>query len=947
MSGRTVILTHEQADFDAIASLLGASLLFSEAQPVLPHKIKRNVAGFLTLYLNQFPFVEPRHLPRGRVERAILVDTRSYNAVKGMDEGTDFLVIDHHSVADSLPPGWAIWQESLGPHTTGANATIFVERLMHQDRRLSSLTSTLLALGIYEDTGSLLYASTTHRDIRCAAWLVEQGARLEVVRRYLHYPPSAAQQELTAQLTESAEHLTIAGRNIVFAIAEARQYEDELSGPAQVLKDLFDPDALFVVVDVGAHIQVVARSSTDAVDVGVVAEQLGGGGHRRAAAALLQDGTLEEVRRRIVDLIQRDASPPTTVSQIMSRGRPHTLDEEMSVAAAMERMKRYGHEGFPVVRREVRGPGQLAGILTRRDADRALNHRLGTLPVQKVMRQGSYTIGADAPVGELHRLMIDSGWGQIPVADETGALTGIVTRTDLLKLWGEDGEAHAQIPDVSRELEQALTEAQHRLLGVVGETAAEMGHAVYIVGGFVRDLILGRVDTGRKSPSIDMDLVVEGDAILLAEQIQANCGGRLVTHGRFGTAKWILDASDHPLTWVDLQAPGREVGQDGIPAHFDFVTARTEFYTEPTVLPTVEQGSIKLDLHRRDFTINTLAIALTPDRWGDLLDFYGGLTDLRTGQVRVLHSLSFVDDPTRILRAVRYEQRFDFSIETRTKEHLLDAVPLLERVTAARLRQELDRIFQEERPEEAILRLDELGVLKQIHPELRAGETFARNCAALRGRLAAAQQVGDQIGVCESDFYTRGGQEQVEAATPLNVSRQESRESGLEMAIERLYWGLLIYELLPSELEIDSSPSAVESALSERLGLHGETRRLMRQLQQLKGSVSLLAGQQTLPSALVCVLDKAQPMARMLLSIVEDDLLLRERLLCYVQTWRRVSPSMDGRDLEKLGLRPGPLYGEILRRLRSALLDGEVEAGAPEWQFAKAIMSEKVEDSFE
>ena len=947
MGGRTVILTHEQADFDAIASLLGASLLFSEAQPVLPHKIKRNVAGFLTLYLNQFPFVEPRHLPRGRVVRAILVDTRSYNAVKGMDQSTDFLVIDHHSVAHALPPGWAVWQESLGPHTTGANATLFVERLMHQNRRLSSVISTLLALGIYEDTGSLLYASTTHRDIRCAAWLVEQGARLEVVRRYLHYPPTLAQQELTTQLTESAEHLTIAGRNIVFAVAEAHKYEDELSGPAQALKDLFDPDALFVVVDLGAHIQVVARSSSDAVDVGKVAEQLGGGGHRRAAAALLQDATLAEVRRRIVDLIQRDASPPATVSQIMSRGRPHTLDEEMSVAAAMERMKRYGHEGFPVVRKGGRGPGQLVGILTRRDADRALNHRLGTLPVQKVMRQGSYTIGADASIGELHRLMIDSGWGQIPVTDETGALTGIVTRTDLLKLWGEDGEAQAQIPDVSRELEQALTEAQHRLLGIVGETAAELGHAVYIVGGFVRDLVLGRADTGRKSSSIDMDLVVEGDAILLAEQIQASCGGRLVTHGRFGTAKWILDEPDHPLTWVDPQAPDKAEGINGIPAHFDFVTARTEFYTEPTVLPTVEQGSIKLDLHRRDFTINTLAIALTPDRWGDLLDFYGGLTDLRTGQVRVLHSLSFVDDPTRILRAVRYEQRFNFRIETRTEEHLLDAVPLLERVTAARFRQELDRIFQEESPEEAVLRLDELGVLKQIHPDLRAGATFAGNCATLRSKLAVRQRVGDQIRVCESDFYKRESKEQVKAATPGDVARQESRASGLEAAIERLYWGLLIYELLPSELEGDSSPSTVELDLSDRLRLRGETRRLMRQLQQLKASLPLLGGQQTLPSAIVCVLDKTQPMARMLISILEENALLRERLLCYVQTWRHVRPSMDGKDLGRLGLEPGPLYGEILRGLRSALLDGEVEAGAAEWQFAKAIMSGMVEDSFE
>ncbi len=947
MHGKTVILTHEHADFDAIASLLGASLLFPEAQPVLPHKIKRNVAGFLSLYLNQYPFVEPRHLARGRVERAILVDTRSYNAVKGMDESTDFLVIDHHSVAHPLPSGWSVWQESLGPHTTGANVTLLVERLMHRNRKVSSLTSTLLALGIYEDTGSLLYASTTHRDIRCAAWLLEQGARLEVVRRYLHYPPTAAQQDLTAQLTESAEHLTIAGRNVVLAISEAHQYEDELSGPTQVLMDLFDPDALFVIVDLGAHIQVVARSSTDAVDVGKVAEQLGGGGHRRAAAALLQDASLAEVRRRIVDLIQRDASPPATVSQIMSRGRPHTLDEEMSVAAAMERMKRYGHEGFPVLRKGGRGPGQLAGILTRRDADRALNHRLGSLPVQKVMRQGSYSIRANAPIGELHRLMVDSGWGQIPVVDESGTLAGIVTRTDLLKLWGEDGEAQAQIPDVSRELEQALTEAQHKLLRTVGETAAEMGHAVYIVGGFVRDLISGRADAGGKSCAIDMDLVVEGDAIHLAEKIQANCGGRLVTHGRFGTAKWILDESDHPLNCIDLPASDKEEGQDGIPPHFDFVTARTEFYTEPTVLPTVEQGSIKLDLHRRDFTINTLAIALTPDRWGDLLDFYGGLTDLRTGQVRVLHSLSFIDDPTRILRAVRYEQRFKFSIETRTEEHLLDAVPLLERVTAARLRQELDRIFQEARPEEAVLRLDELGVLKQIHPDLVAGATFARNCAALRSRLAATQQVGEQVEICESEFYTDDGQEQVSVATQVKVTRLEGRESGLEPQIERLYWGLLIYGLLPSELESDSGGSAVELALSDRLRLRGETRRLMRQLQQLKVSLPTLAGQQTPPSAVVCILDKAQPVARMLLSIVEDDPLLRERLQRYAQSWRHISPSMDGRDLEKLGLEPGPLYGEILRRLRSALLDGEVEGGAPEWQFAEAIMNEKVAKTFE
>ena len=942
MRAQTVILTHEHADFDAVASLLGGALLFPGTLPVLPHILKRNVKGFLSLYMSQFPFIEPRNLPRGHVERVILVDTRNANAVKGMDGSTDFLVIDHHSTAQPLPQGWAVWQESLGPHTTGANATLLIERLMHQNTGLSSLNATLLALGIYEDTGSLLYASTTHRDIRCAAWLVEQGARLDVIRRFLRYPSTAAQQSLTKQLTEKAENLTVAGQKIVFAIADAPDFEDELSGVSHTLQELFDPDALFVIVQLGNHIQVVARSSTDAVNVGKIAALLGGGGHKRAAAAWLQDTPLVEVRERIVELLVEHARPPATVAQIMSRGQPHTLDEAMSVAAAMELMRRYGHEGFPVLRKTDDDPGQLVGILTRREVDRSLSHKLGTLPVHKVMRQGSHTIGVDAPISGLHRLMIESGWGQIPVVDAAGKLAGIVTRTDLLKLWGEDGESSIEIPDVSRELEETLTQAQHRLLRIAGETAAEMGQAVYVVGGFVRDLLLGRVDTGGRTDSVDMDLVVEGDAIRLAEQMQTRCGGRVVTHARFGTAKWILDEPEHPLACSGQLSPEEAVDRSQLPPHLDFVTARTEFYTEPTVLPTVEQGSIKLDLHRRDFSINTLAIALTPDRWGDLLIFYGGLSDLRTGQVRVLHSLSFVDDPTRILRAVRYEQRFGFRIEARTEEHLLDAVPLLERVTGARIRQELDRIFREARPEDAILRLGELGALRQIHPDLEAGAGFARNCVALRDTLAATQMEENRAGGTGSDRDTTERQQSEEATTLHQQARQESPPEGTAGSIERLYWGLLIYELLPQESAIEGSSTAVEEALSERLKLRGETKRLMRQLQRLKARLPQLVDPQAPPSAIVALLDQAQSEALLLLPLLESSPLLLERLQCYQQSWRHIHPSLNGGDLRGLGLPPGPRYGQILRRLRTALLDGEIEAGAAEWRLAEALVREKL-----
>ena len=456
-----------------------------------------------------------------------------------------------------------------------------------------------------------------------------------------------------------------------------------------------------------------------------------------------------------------------------------------------------------------------------------------------------------------------------------------------------------------------------------------MGNAVYVVGGFVRDLLLGRFDGADRAGFLDMDLVVEGDAIELAGRIQSMCGGRIVTHARFGTAKWILDEPGYPMTCPDLVASGEGSELGRLPEHLDFVTARTEFYTEPTVLPTVEQGSIKLDLHRRDFTVNTLAVALTPDRWGDLLDFYGGLSDLRTGVLRVLHSLSFVDDPTRILRAVRYEQRFGFRIDARTQEHLVDAEPLLGRVTAARIRQELDRIFQEERPEDAVLRLDELGILRRIHSALRVGDSFAKRCAMLRALLEAA-------GTVEARGGANGGYgERTKAfAGQLQVD---------DTPVERLYWGLLIYDLLPAGRGNEDRASSVEQELSDRLRLRGRTQGLMRQLRIVKSRLQELTDPQQRPSEVAAILDRAQPAVLLLLSLVEEDSLLQERLNCYMQTWRHVRPALDGRDLQELGLPRGPGYGQIMRRLRAALIDGEIDAGAPEHKLAKELALKMLE----
>ena len=437
MPNHTVILTHEHADFDALASLLGAALLFPGSIPVLPRTINRNGQAFLALYRSSFPFIDPDRMPRGQVEEAILVDTRTFNSVKGMDEATKYLLIDHHTHTDPLPDGWRWWDGALGPLSTGANTTLLVEKLMVQGADLTPIQATLLALGIYEDTGGLLYSSTTHRDARCVAWLLEEGAKVEVIHRFTHYPLSPAQQALGDDLIASAEHVKVAGQTLVIATASAPDFSDEVSALAHKLRELYEADAVFVVVELRDRVQVVARSRSDGVDVGAIAAALGGGGHSRAAAALIRGGTLADVRAKILEMAGVSVRPPLTVREMMSRGRPQTLQPEIAVGEAAKLMRRYGFEGFPVVRIQADGRDNLLGILLRRDADRAIDHGLEKRPVERLMKAGTVTIGPDAPITELHRLMIESGWGQIPVVDGAGQIIGIVTRTDLIKLWGE------------------------------------------------------------------------------------------------------------------------------------------------------------------------------------------------------------------------------------------------------------------------------------------------------------------------------------------------------------------------------------------------------------------------------------------------------------------------------------------------------------------------------
>jgi tRNA nucleotidyltransferase (CCA-adding enzyme) len=869
-----VILTHEQADFDAIASLLGAHLLDESAVPVLPRRINRNVRAFLTLYGLNLPFVDPRDLPKGKIDTVTLVDSQSLVTLKGMSKKTKVFVLDHHPPRSDLPDGWQVTYED-----TGATATILVEAIQERGVGLSVPQATLLLLGIYEDTGGLTYVRTNPRDLRAAAHLVEQGANMQILGDFLNHPLSKEQQALYDTLRENVESHQINGNTVMVGCADATKTDEELSTIAHKIYDLLEPDALVLLIYTGVGTQLIARPTTERVNVGELAAHFGGGGHPRAAAALVRDGKAKEICAQVVELLPKYVHPAITVAEIMSRS-PHLLSPDTPIKEADERMRRYGYEGYPVVKE-----GEVVGLLTRRAVDRTLSHKLN-LKVQDVMEAGAAAIRPDEPLEALQQLMTDTGWGQVPVV-ENGEIVGIVTRTDLLKtLTAERSPTGRQ--NLASRLEATLPNTRLVLLRAVSELAQAQGTALYIVGGFVRDLLLDR-------PGIDFDLVVEGDAIELGQAVVEKFGGRVTTHKRFGTAKWKIADIKGKLAKQLREAFDESIQADELPQLLDFVSARREFYTHPTALPTVERGSIKLDLHRRDFTINTLALRLDGRHYGELHDYWGGLADLHAGQVRVLHSLSFVDDPTRILRAVRFEQRFDYQIGDRTLELLVAALPLLDRVSGDRLRHELNIILREPKGLSMLTRLADLGTLTAIHDAI----------------------------LWDKDTHAR---------LKLALENQPEPEWELDKAMDSYPFSLaLAYTTWFMAL-----PRVTAASVSGRLRLPGWlTKIILAACNPLDEYPELVKGS---PSAVVARVEDMPRLALYAHFLVTKDKRVRDNIQSYISKWRFVRPITSGYDLREKNIPPGPEYRRILDQLRAAWLDEKISSPEEEVELVNELL---------
>ncbi len=394
------------------------------------------------------------------------------------------------------------------------------------------------------------------------------------------------------------------------------------------------------------------------------------------------------------------------------------------------------------------------------------------------------------------------------------------------------------------------------LIRFVADQSAGMGVSCYLVGGLVRDILLNR-------PVNDFDVVVEGNAMKLGKALVKKLGGKLTSHPAFKTATWYLPSPADGLSFLDL------------------ISARSESYDFPGALPTVRPSTIEDDLHRRDFTINAMALRLDGDHFGELLDPLHGQADLSHGLVRVLHSRSFTDDPTRMLRAIRYEQRYGFQIEPETLGLFNEeARGVLSRLSGERLRHEFDLMFREDNVELMLARSTELGVLKATHSSLSWGEDIQQRFARLPGSFVS----------------------------------------------ESILWAVWLMDLSESEIRsvgkrLDFTADVLKVSLAASSIFHE-----MKSLEDMK------------PSQCVEALDKMpdESVTAVARSIAYGK--PRVMLESYLSKWKDMKPVTNGHDLKARGVPPGPKYRQILSRLRAAWVNGEVETAEEEAKLLATLL---------
>jgi tRNA nucleotidyltransferase (CCA-adding enzyme) len=878
-----VVTTHINADFDAMASMIAAKKLYPQAILVFPGSQERTLREFFiksTVYI--YDFKRLRDVDLNQVHRLILVDTRQLSRIGKFEEiihrpEVEIHVYDHHPDTSEDVKGHVSVVKPVG-----ATVTILTQLIRERGIELTPAEATILCLGIYEDTGSFTFNSTTPEDFEAAAYLRRRGADLNVVSDMVTQELTAEQVGILNELILSARTYDIQGIEVCIATVSVDKYVGDFALLVHKLKDIHNLDVVFALGRMEDRIYLVARSRIPEVDVGLIASHFGGGGHTTAASATIRDLTLFQAEDRLLEVLKSSITPFPVAENLMSSPVVY-VEADASIKEAEQIMVRYNINSMPVMEN-----GVIVGLITRQILEKAIFHKLVEHTVREFMSSDFVTVGLHATLLEIQTYLVEHQQRILPVIDD-GKVVGVITRRDLLNFLVTD---HSNKPQT---LADALNPAQWpkkksihsvvmeqlpdeviAILKDLGKLADQLHYKAYAVGGFVRDLLLRR-------PNLDIDIVVEGDGIEFAKAFAAGHGIRARCHKKFNTA--VLIFSDK--------------------LKVDVASARFEYYQYPAALPIVEFSSLKMDLYRRDFTINTLALTLNPDDFGQLIDFFGGQRDLKDRIIRVLHNLSFVEDPTRIMRAIRFEQRFNFKIGKQTATLMKNAVRmgLIQKLGGRRFFHEIDLILMEENPVPAVRRMDEYGVLGLLASGMRFDTRMEEIFNRIRNMIS---------------WY---------------------RLSFLDEPLEGswVYFLGLLSGLHRNDLEkVWNRLEMTENQRERMLWTYGQVESLLRGFFQLP---------EHRPSDIYRTLQPFKPEELLFMMARTEREEVRKAISYYFHRYRRVRTELKGRDLKAMGVPPGPIYRIILDELIDAHLNGEVKSRQDEWGYLKVHHPEIFEDA--
>ncbi|MBS1112021.1 MAG: polyA polymerase family protein [Nitrospirae bacterium] len=818
-----IITTHINADFDALASMVAAKKYYPGALLVFPGSPEKSVRDFIPVSRLELDIKKQKDIDIDKISRLIIVDNKKSGRIGNFSKiigkkGLSVHIFDHHPPDPNDIKGE---KEIIEP--VGATTTIFVEMMRRDRSYILPAEATLLALGIYEETGSLIFPSTTVRDIEAAAYLLKKGANLNIVSGYMKRELGAEEIDLLNELIHSSKNYLIHDIRVKIAKASRDKYIGDVAYLAHKLRDIEETDALFLLVMMDERIQLIGRSHTPEVDASEIAQPFGGGGHPSASSAVIRDLSLEEAEEKLLDILREKIHPAKTARDIMT-SPVKCITWDSAVSRAEKMMTRYEVNVLPVLKKE-----EYAGLQNQR----------------------------------------------FMAVIEDKRIIGAITRTDILRSIYESllrksrinsGEMLTEKPSMGKNLSTIMKSMFppkiFSLLKLTGETAEGLGFSAYLVGGSVRDMLRGEAN-------LDIDIVIEGDGIAFAQSLGSKLKAKVRSHNRFGTAVVVTEF-----------------------LKFDIATARTEYYESPAALPHVEMSSIKKDLYRRDFTINTLAIKLNPGKFGQLLDFFGGQRDIKEKAIKILHNLSFIEDPTRAFRAIRFSERFGFKISGHTENLIKTAarINLFDKLSGIRLYDELVLLFLETEPLNAIKRLLKLDLLKIIHPQLKVTKSLEETFISIQETFAWFKLLFIEEELNKSHLFLMALFDELKA-----------EERG--KALERL--------LMPPNVRKEIM-AAIEESRNALIKLRGASpKNIYFALRPLNLKTILFT------------MAKAKEKEQ------------KKAVSLYLTSLRMTKPELTGKDLKTMGYTPGPSFTKILTAILEARLEGKIKTRAGETKFVK------------